>query len=280
MISPPFLILLFLFNRFCFYCLLIKPRIKKIYAILREKNGVSAFERLKATMEKYQIRIPSYEKLHSINSEYTRDRFGLSDDEYKKLSLEIDTVFHCGGSTNRTYTYRYYRKEGNFTILKLLEFCTTGRLKALHYIGTLGTNILKEKKDFKRKNIFYCGYIKMKWINRITMEYAYSRGIPAYTYLTPYVIGSELTSFKEPGEYYALWILTMISVNLGKIREVGSDEGLPVIPADHLADITVTSTLSKKHKIFSSRFTTSNAMIWQALDCTPKTGVTKKPELG
>jgi thioester reductase-like protein len=214
--------------------LLTHEQVTRVYALVRRKGSASGLKRITTRMSQYGMSLPHSDKLEVIEGAFTEPDMGLAASEYRRLCTGVDAVINAAGSTNHTYRYSYYRKETLLSLLGLLEFCLSERLKSLHYIGSVGCEVFRQRRDFFRLGFFHCGYSRMKWIAKHIVQDAWELGIPAHVYLPSFVLGSEHTAFKDPGMSYSFWQMIWYANSLGMMWDC-KDMPIPIVPGDVLA---------------------------------------------
>lgn len=165
--------------------LLRDPRVGTISCIVRDVEKAKGMDRIDATARKFNLALTCNDKVAVLGGQYTRRELGLDPAEYRRLSEEIDIVIHAAGATNHLYPYSYYRTEGVKPLLGVMEFCANRKLKRLIYMGSLISEVIRDGRDALKNDFFYCGYTRMKWVNRSIIQHAHSRGLPATVCLTP-----------------------------------------------------------------------------------------------
>lgn len=228
--------------------LLKDPRVGTIHCIVRDGETSKGMDRINEAARKYNLALRCSGKVVVLGGEYTRRELGLGSAEYRRLSEELDIVIHAAGATNHLYPYSYYRAESVKPLLRIMELCATRKLKRLLYMGSLISEVIRDGRDALKNDFFYCGYTRMKWINRSVLQHAHSRGFPSTVCLTPYVLGSELTSYKDPGKYYAFWQRASFYSRMKLLWRPQPGAYVPVAPADVLADVVVKSVFAEKQQ--------------------------------
>jgi thioester reductase-like protein len=223
--------------------LLTDERVTQVYALVRRKGSASGLKRITTRMSQFGMSLPHQDKLEVIEGAFTEPDMGLAASEYRRLCTQVDSVINAAGSTNHTYRYSYYRKETLMSLLRLLEYSLTDRLKSLHYIGSVGCEVFRQRRDFFRLGFFHCGYSRMKWVAKHIVQEAWSRGIPAHVYLPSFVLGSEHTSYKDPGMNYSFWQMIWYANTLGMMWDC-KDTPIPIVPGDVLARSVIDNAFS------------------------------------
>ncbi len=111
--------------------------------------------------------------------------------DYNNLLNEIDTVYHCAGNVNVILPYDVLKKTNVEGTRNVIDFCTNGKLKRLHYISTLSvftsTNTSKRvihESDLVTEDTateIYGGYAASKWVAERIVEAAMNQGLEVST---------------------------------------------------------------------------------------------------
>jgi thioester reductase-like protein len=217
-------------------------RIERVYALVRPKGTNSGEARVARQARKYKLALPATDKLTVLEGSYLDDSLGVDAATYETLLSEVDVVIDAAGGTTHEYPYAQYRAEKVLPTLRLAEFCLTKRYKTLHVIGSVGSEVYQQRRDFYRRTFFYCGYSKMKFIVKHLSLRANADGVPIHIYQAPFALGGPHTSFKDPGMEYSFWNMVSYMVQQGQAWE--SDHTIPMVAGDVLSRAVLNNALS------------------------------------
>jgi thioester reductase-like protein len=162
-----------------------------IYCLVRAADISQAKQRIKNNLEFYLIWDENKSsRIIPIVGDLTQPLLGLSDEQYRKLTLQIDCIYHCGALVKWTYSYKALKAAnvlGTKTILRLA--CET-KVKSLCFVSTVGVfsssdrcnSIITEQEDLDNSGTLYVGYAQSKWISEKMVTIAASRGLPVSIY--------------------------------------------------------------------------------------------------
>jgi len=227
--------------------LLKRDDIGKVITITRSTSKVTGIDRIRDCLRRYDMSLPSSERLEVLDGSFTEPQMSLAPSSYQRLRSSVDVLINAAGSTNHAYQYSYFRKEGVLSTLRLVEFCLEDRLKSYHCMGSMGGEVYSRYRDFLRLGFFHCGYSRMKWVNKHLVARFFQEGIPASIYLTPFVLGSQYTGYKDPGLQYSFWQMLYYAGRMGMIWDCG-DRPMPIVSGDVLAKIVIDNALSTSPK--------------------------------
>lgn len=222
--------------------LLDDDRIGTVYALVRPKGNQTGAARITRQARKYKLTLPADDKLVVLEGSYLKPEMGLSAEKYEELLTSVDIVIDGAGSTTHEYPYDRYRDEKVLPTLTLAEFCLTKRYKELHVIGSVGSEVYRQRRDFHRTSFFYCGYSKMKYIVKHISLIANRAGVPIHVYQAPFALGGPHTSYKDPGLEYSFWNMILNMVQQGKTWDF--DATVPMVAGDVLARTVLNNALS------------------------------------
>jgi thioester reductase-like protein len=217
-------------------------RVEKVYALVRPRGNNSGESRIRRQARKYKLELPESEKLVVFEGSYLEPSMGLDARRYEELLSEVDVVVDAAGATTHEYPYARYREEKVLPTLTLAEFCLTRRFKTLHVIGSVGSEVYQQRRDFFRGSFFYCGYSKMKFVVKHLSLTANRAGVPIHVYQAPFALGGPGTGFKDPGLEYSFWNMIHHMVRQGQAFH--SDTTIPMVAGDVLSRAVLNNALS------------------------------------
>ncbi|MDX2181732.1 MAG: SDR family oxidoreductase [Bryobacteraceae bacterium] len=250
--------------------LLRRPETERVYAIVRPRAGFSGWDRIAATLRKYEM-LDSFEnrgKLTLLDGDFSAVSFGLTGDTFDRLASQVDTVIQSAGSTDYLPPYAELRRDWVLGLLGAMQFCFEGRAKQLVYLGSTIAHLFQTREDFQRPDSWwYSGYAQMKWVNQRMMASLARQGMRAQVCEAPYVLGSMDVGL-DPGYVYSFWRGVAFSAALG----VGWDGPLPAFVAVNVLVDAVLENAFSSHPLPVIRPVSSNdlrnADVAAHLDCT------------
>ncbi len=222
--------------------LLADDRVDRVYALVRPKGDNSGEARIRRQARKYKLTLPPQDKLTVLEGSYLEDDMGLPAETYRELLTTVDLVIDGAGATTHEYPYARYREEKVLPTLRLAEFCLTERFKTLHVIGSIGSEVYQQRRDFYRGSFFYCGYSKMKYVVKHISLAANRAGVPIHVYQAPFALGGPHTAFKDPGLEYSFWNMMLHLAQQKKAWPLAAS--IPTVAADVLARAVLNNALS------------------------------------
>lgn len=175
-----------------------------IYCLVRAANREAGKQKLQRNLEKYLLwNEENSSRIIPIIGDLSQPLLGVSEEEFLKLALEIDVIYHNGASINLIYPYAALRSANVVGTQELLKLATQVRIKPVHFISTLdvfqtsrpfGTNFITEQEQLNPSEaIHFDGYTKSKWVSEKMIATALYRGLPVSIYRPAMVTGHSKT---------------------------------------------------------------------------------------
>lgn len=119
--------------------LLVDNSVKKIYCLIRKKNGQDSKDRLLFGLSTYlnsDMKILAEKKVEVLDGNFVFENLGLSPNAYAKITKQVTTVIHCGANVKHYGNYDdFYDSNVNAT-KKMIKFCQDSGAYLAH-ISTL-----------------------------------------------------------------------------------------------------------------------------------------------
>ena len=133
----------------------------KVYCIIRGKNKVSAKDRLIQKLHYYfndEYDNDVGNRIIPLDSDFMDENLGLSQEEYKKVTDDIDLVIHTAACVKHYGEADYFRKVNVDGTDSIAKYCLKNNKKLMH-ISTISVSgnsfeIIKSNEDLSKKIIF------------------------------------------------------------------------------------------------------------------------------
>lgn len=241
-----------------------------IYCLIREKNNMTAMDRLKNVLHFYfDTRYDKYigSRIQLIEGDITLDQLGLDDNSYCTLGKKITTVIHSAAMVKHFGELKLFEEINIMGTKRIVEFCKKFSVRLMH-ISTISVsgNALAEQsfvqhnftedKDYQETN-FYIGqnienlYIKSKFEAEAIVLDAISDGLPAYILRM-----GNLTSRFSEGKFQQNHFENAFVNRFKSILQIGYapdyllDSYVEFTPIDYCGDAII-ALASHYHKDFS-----------------------------
>ncbi len=237
----------------------------KIYCIVRAETEADGIRRIEDRQEKFQITdCPLNQRMQVLCGDLGKERFGFDQDVYDALSRQIDTVFHCGAIVDWMKPYMSLKKTNVGGTVEAIKFCSTHKIKQLHYVSSLAVLPLIEERpkwlesDQPDPEKLTNGYAQSKWVaERLCLE-ARNLGLPVNIFRFDYVAASTATGAMKETDFIVRLIKGCIQLGSIPVEEVNFD----ILSIDYLSRILLQlSKLNQSktyHLINRQPFTTSD----------------------
>ena len=175
-----------------------------IHCLVRAANPEAGKQKLQSNLEKYLLwNEKNSSRIIPVLGDLTQPLLGVSKEQFLKLALEIDVIYHNGASINLIYPYAALRAANVFGTQELLKLATQVKIKPVHFISTLdvfqtshpfSANFITEQDEINPSEaIRFDGYTKSKWVSEKMITSAQSQGLPISIYRPAMITGHSKT---------------------------------------------------------------------------------------
>lgn len=153
-----------------------------VCCLVRGRNPDHCMERLRAQAKVFfldeVIGEEGWRRVSAIPGDIKKQRFGLSDANYEKLSLSSQTVVHLAAKDNFFLPFDIIRTSHIDGLLNVVEFCAHQQVKSLMHVSTCKARLVEELKGtIAPDDGLYNGYAQSKFVaHRMAEELARLRG--------------------------------------------------------------------------------------------------------
>jgi thioester reductase-like protein len=161
-----------------------------IFCLVRAGTVAEAEHRITENLLAYGLAPPDVGRVVAVPGDLAAPGLGLGEARFDQLAQEIDAVHHCGAAVKWTYPYAALRPANVQGTLGVLRLATTARLKAVHFISTVGVfssggyrgATVTEDVPLEASGALSVGYAQSKWIAEKLVRLAGARGMPFAVY--------------------------------------------------------------------------------------------------
>ncbi|CAL1531382.1 unnamed protein product [Lymnaea stagnalis] len=230
-----------------------------VYCLVRELPQRSALDRIQSTLRQYgilttdksteteeqaQLEEALAQRATALRGNVSLLRLGLSEEDYTYLCTDIDFVIHSAASVNLAYPYSALHGPNVMGTANVIQFASTGKVKALHYISTNGVfphgmHKCKEDADittFVEK--LTDGYSQSKWVAEQLVSRARDRGLPVTIYRPGNLSGDSKKAHWNPQDFTLLILQACARTGLAP----NLDWNMEMTPVDFAASVIVKLT--------------------------------------
>lgn len=236
----------------------------KIYCLVRSKNEHEGLKKIQQNLEKYALHHPNFSShVIAIPGDLEQPYLGLPTEQFKKLALQIDAIYHSAAQVNFAKPYSVIKESNVLGTQEVLRLACLGKIKPMHYISTIAvfgaiSHFTGQKVVYEDDNIESCkdylaldlGYAQTKWVAENLVWIAKSRGIPVSIYRTGFLMGHNSTGIAHTKDAFVPRIIKGC-IQLGSYPEL-IDQKEELIPVDYASRAIV--HLSKKQESLGKAF--------------------------
>ena len=200
-------------------------------------------KRLQSNLESYSLWNERFNsRIVPVVGDLSNPLFGLSARQFGILASEIDVIYHNGALVNFFYPYPALKATNVSGTHEILRLAAQIKLKALHYISTVGIFIrtgdsdqVIREEDVPDGKIPNGGYAQSKWVAEKLVRTARSRGLPVTIYRPGLVTGHSRTGIWNRNDIAYGVILS--SIELGILPKLGAMAD--IVPVDYVSRAVV-----------------------------------------
>jgi len=177
-----------------------KSQFKKYYCLVRGEDLNAANNRLKQNLLLKGLSLDEWEEaeIEVISGDILQHLFGLNEEQYIKLTQEVDQVFHFAATMNWVNPFNQNTIDNLSALRQTVHFCSINRRKRLHYASSMGLwTLLKHKSDVLLEDELHPhgdqlpgGYFQSKWVAEHILNEARVAGLTVNIYRIGDVKGS------------------------------------------------------------------------------------------
>lgn len=171
-----------------------------VTCFVRAIDARQAAERIRRAMDLQRVStIDLDDRVTAVPADLSLPRFGLTSEEFNRLSEDCDAIYHNAAIVSVVRDYRSLRAANVLGTREILRLASASRVKPLHYVSTLAVapelSISPEIAEvFAPPHPgLRDGYKQSKWVAERLMEQASQRGLPVSVYRLGRVVGAPET---------------------------------------------------------------------------------------
>lgn len=230
-----------------------------IIAHVRAKSAEHGLERIKNSSIAYGIWDDSYaQRITPFTGSIEEKKFGLSDEEWSKLTASIDLVIHNGALVHWVYPYSTLRGPNVVGTINVMELCASGKAKAFTFVSSTSTvdtdyyvdlsdaiiadggRGIPEADDLEGSSAgLGNGYGQSKWVAEKLIRYAGKHlGLRGTVVRPGYVFGDSQSGAMNTDDFLVRMMKGCLQI--GSIPNIHNTVNM--VPVDHVARVVVAST--------------------------------------
>lgn len=239
----------------------------KIYCHCRAESLEKGLERIRKNMRHYGRWEDGFEKyIYPVLGDLTRPHMGIEDALYRKLTDEVEIVYHNGALLNFMFPYEYLKKANVVGTVECLRFACENKPKYFSYISSFSVydnpshfrKTACEDDPLKSAEGYFLGYSQTKWVSEKLTGIAKERGLKTIIFRPGDITGEKDKGIWDMGDLVSRILVSAIQT--GKMPE--ADINLFLTPVDYVSDAV--TYISKREDAYGKAFNVINLKIASA----------------
>lgn len=232
-----------------------EPEVRKVYTLVRAKDGQSAMDRLKRTCQAYGVWVNDWRnRIECIPGNLGPARFGTTDEQWQTLVNSVDVVIHNGAQVHWINTYEMLKAANVLGTVEALRLCAEGKPKLFSFVSSTsvldhdyfvlesskriaaGEEGISEDDDLMGSSSgLGTGYGQSKWVAEYLSRECGRRGLRGCVIRPGYVLGDSKTGVTNTDDF----LIRMLKgcVQLGTRPNINNNVNM--VPVNHVARTVV-----------------------------------------
>jgi fatty acid CoA ligase FadD9 len=207
----------------------------RVTCLVRAGSDEQASERLREALRRTDSDDPAG-RVEPVLGDLSEPRLGFGNEKWPALVGGIDVVLHCGATVNWLDSYSKLRAANFSGTLEVLRFCTTQRLKPLHYVSSIGVAGHYESQMVQDAYLSHLnGYSLTKYAAECVVGRAMSEHkLPISISRPGMITGHSVSGDSNREDFVARYLLGLSA--LKATPEIGDEQAaLDMTPVDYVA---------------------------------------------
>ncbi|WP_330180334.1 amino acid adenylation domain-containing protein [Nocardia sp. NBC_01503] len=249
-----------------------------IWCLVRAKGNQDPLDRVLAALTWFGLPTDGVaERVTTVPGDLALPRLGLDPARFELLAERIDVIYHNGARVNHVDPYERLRAVNVEGTRAVLELATTARVKAVHFISTLGAaipagpvpEVVGENDRLRADQLQSNGYLTSKWVGEELIRQAGGRGVPVTIHRPGTICGDTSTGVNNPDD--AFWNMVRAAAVLGVTPEVG-DATVSLVPVDYVVRAIVAVASSPRRETVYHQVNHTPVAVREVLECLREQG--------
>lgn len=230
---------------------------QKIYCLVRCANAKEGMERIIETFKRFGLSTKHLDMIEVVEGDICKHHLGIDNNTYRRLVLEVGTVFHCAASVNMLKSYDELKDTNVIGTKHVVDFCLEGCYKHLHYASTLSVFVATDRNSgialetdlLETPTNIYGGYGQTKYVAEKIILSLPSSICKTTIYRFGLLCGSTITGISATKDFLGMFFRGARKIGSLPIDSSGS-LAVDITPIDQAVDIITDIVKSKKAGIF------------------------------
>ncbi|QLZ67658.1 2-succinylbenzoate--CoA ligase [Legionella sp. PC1000] len=226
----------------------------QITCLVQASSPTAGISRVIKNMEHYGVWNPVYhDRINIVLGNLEKNNLGLAKHDWYYLADTVDLIFHGAAVLNFIYPYQKLAASNVFGTKQLIEFAGYRRLKALHYISTVGyfmsadladDVVINERTELEPEDGIYGGYNQTKWLAERLVFHARNSNIPTVIYRPSLITGESQTGFWNQEDVVCRILKGCVELGARPLLDVGFN----FVPVDYVAKAIARFALERPYQ--------------------------------
>lgn len=213
----------------------------RITCLVQASSLTAGMSRVIKNMEHYGLwDVVFHERVKVVLGNLEKNNLGLFRQDWEYLADTIDLIFHGAAVLNFIYPYQKLMVCNVLGTQQLIKLAGYKRLKALHYISTVGyfmsadladEVVIHEHNELVPEDGIYGGYNQTKWLAERLVLHARSYNIPTVVYRPSLITGESQTGHWNHDDVVCRILKGCIDLGARPTLDVGFN----FVPVDYVA---------------------------------------------
>ena len=219
---------------------LLKEPTTLVYCLVRAASSGEAQARLNGRLREIGTREDALERAVAVPGDLSRPGLGISDAHRDLLTERVESIHHCGASTNMAASYSRIKATNVTSTVEVLRLATRARVIPVHFVSTLGVLMAasshgglseaREEDEVPLEHVPKIGYEYSKWVSERLMRAAHGRGIPTTIHRPGLILGESNAGDCSPIDGVAL--ILQACLQIGAVPD--TDKLVPMSSVDYV----------------------------------------------
>ncbi len=248
-----------------------------VHVLVRAKTLEDAMKRVKDNLAAHLIWNDSYtNRIKAVVGDLAEERFGMTEEEWKRVGMDVDVIVHNGAMVHWVYPYSKLRGPNVLGTVTALNLAVEGKVKPLHFVSSTSVldtphyiSMLSEDEKVQEKDDLEgsrtglkSGYGQTKWVSEKLLMTVASRGVPVSIIRPGYIVGDSTTGVTNTDDF--LIRLIKGCIELGRVPEITNIVNM--CPVDYVSGVVKQCVLHAKDAVELGVFHTYNPHKFRFVD--------------
>lgn len=216
----------------------------KIYCHARAATPEKALKRVIDNLKRFECWQEEYrDHIIAVTGDLTKPHLGMTDENWRLLTRDVDAVYHNGAVLNFVFPYRQMKPANVLGTAECLRLACEGKAKYFHYVSSYSVydnpshfdRTVMEDDPLTSPDGYFLGYSETKWVAEKLVELARLRGLRTAVYRPGDITGTLATGIWKLEDLISRSMVGCVQLGAAPDVEVN----LHLTPVDYVAEALV-----------------------------------------